>query len=237
MNVLAINGSPRGENGNTEVILKPFLKGCEAAGADIETIYLTEKNIKHCSGCFSCWHKTPGKCVHKDDMEDLLVKVSEADIMVYATPLYFFMVTGIMKDFMDRMLPLSNKEIIKVGEKYGHPRRVKKETPVKSVLISNCGFPGDYNFSGLLETFKVMTKKNLAGTILCAQGGILQAIHSNAMLEKLYSPFFLALETAGKEIVNQGTITDATQNILNKDFIDSETYMNAANGENRKGEL
>jgi len=237
MNVLAINGSPRGENGNTEVILKPFLKGCEAAGADIETIYLTEKNIKHCSGCFSCWHKTPGKCVHKDDMEDLLVKVSEADIMVYATPLYFFMVTGIMKDFMDRMLPLSNKEIIKVGEKYGHPRRVKKETPVKSVLISNCGFPGDYNFSGLLETFKVMTKKNLAGTILCAQGGILQAIHSNAMLEKLYSPFFLALENAGKEIVNQGYINDGTQNILNKDFIDSETYMNAANGKNRKGEL
>ena len=237
MNVLAINGSPRGENGNTEVILKPFLKGCEAAGADIETIYLTEKNIKHCSGCFSCWHKTPGKCVHKDDMEDLLVKVSEADIMVYATPLYFFMVTGIMKDFMDRMLPLSNKEIIKVGEKYGHPRRVKKETPVKSVLISNCGFPGDYNFSGLLETFKVMTKENLAGTILCAQGGILQAIHSNAMLEKLYSPFFLALENAGKEIVNQGYINNGTQNILNKDFIDAETYMNAANNKNRKGEL
>jgi len=237
MNILALNGSPRGKNGNTEVILEPFLKGCEKAGAAIETVYLAEKNIKHCSGCFSCWTKTPGKCVHQDDMEDLLVKVSEADIMVYATPLYYFTVTGIMKDFMDRMLPLNNKEIVKVGEKYGHPKRVEREIPVKSVLISNCGFPGDYNFSGLLETFKVMTKGNLAGAILCTQGGILQMIHSNAMLEKLYSPFFLALETAGKEIVNQGTITDATQNILNKDFIDSETYMNAANGENRKGEL
>lgn len=237
MKVLAINGSPRGENGNTEIILKPFLKGCQEAGADIETIYLTEKNIKHCNGCFSCWHKTPGKCVHKDDMEDLLVKVSDADIMVYATPLYYFTVTGIMKDFMDRMLPLSNKEIVKVGEKYGHPRRFKRETPAKSVLISNCGFPGDYNFSGLLETFKVMTKGNLAGAILCAQGGILQAIHSNVMLEKLYSPFFLALENAGKEIVNQGTINEGTQNILNQDFIDSETYLNAANSQNRKGDL
>jgi len=237
MKVLALNGSPRGKNGNTEVILKPFLKGCEEAGADIETIYLTKKNIKHCNGCFSCWNKTPGKCVHKDDMEDLLVKVSDTDIMVYATPLYYFTVTGIMKDFMDRMLPLSNKEIVKIGEKYGHPRRVKREAPVMAVLISNCGFPGDYNFSGLLETFKVMTKGNLAGAILCAQGGILQAIHSNAMLEKLYSPFFLALENAGKEIVNQGYINNGTQNILNKDFIDAETYMNAANNKNRKGEL
>lgn len=235
MNVLAINGSPRGKNGNTEVILKPFLKGCQEAGADIETIYLTEKNIKHCSGCFSCWNKTPGTCVQQDDMEDLLVKVSDADIMVYATPLYYFTVTGMMKDFMDRMLPLNNKEIIKVGEKYGHPRRIKRETTVKSVLISNCGFPGDYNFSGLLETFKVMTKGNLAGAILCAQGGILQAIQSNAMLEKLYSPFFLALENAGKEIVNQGSINIGTQTILDKEYIDSETYMNAANDNNRKG--
>lgn len=68
-------------------------------------------------------------------MEVLLVKVSEADIMVYATPLYYFTVTGIMKDFMDRMLPLNNGEIVKIGKNYSHPRRIKRETPVKTVLI------------------------------------------------------------------------------------------------------
>ena len=94
MKILAINGSPRGESGNTEVILKPFLKGCEEAGAEIETIYLKDKDIKHCSGCFTCWTKTPGKCIHKDDMEELLHKISQADIMVYATPLYYYTVTG-----------------------------------------------------------------------------------------------------------------------------------------------
>jgi multimeric flavodoxin WrbA len=230
MKILALNGSPRGEKGNTEVILKLFLKGCREAGADVETVYLKDKDINHCSGCFTCWTKTPGKCIYKDDMEELLGKVSEADVMVYATPLYYYTVTGIMKDFMDRMLPLNNKEIIKVGEGYSHPRRFKRETPVKTVLISNCGFPGSYNFSGLLETFKVMTKGNLAGAILCAQGGPLQAVNTDEELKKLYMPFFSALESAGKEIVKEGHIKADTQAVLDKDRIDPELYIKIANG-------
>ncbi|AKN30533.1 iron-sulfur protein [Clostridium carboxidivorans P7] len=228
MKILAINGSPRGEKGNTEVILKPFLKGCEEAGAETEIVYLKDKNIKHCSGCFTCWTKTPGKCIHKDDMEELLQKILEADIIVYATPLYYFTVTGIMKDFMDRMLPLNNREIVKKGENYTHPKRFGK-APAKTVLISNCGFPGQYNFSGLVETFKVMTKGNLAGTILCAQGGILQAVNMDDMLKKLYAPFLSALVSAGKEIVNYGYIKDETQAVLDKDVIDPEIYIKNAN--------
>ncbi|WP_090091959.1 flavodoxin family protein [Clostridium uliginosum] len=229
MKILALNGSPRGENGNTEVILKPFLKGFKKAGAEIETVYLKDKNIKHCSGCFTCWTKTPGKCIHKDDMEDLLFKVSKADIIVYATPLYYFTVTGIMKDFMDRMLPLNNGEIVKSDENYSHTRRIKRETPVKTVLISNCGFPGSNNFSGLVETFKVMTKSNLAASILCSQGGVLKYINTNDNLKNLYIPFFLALENAGEEIVKYGYIKAETQIVLDKNVIDSETYVNAAN--------
>lgn len=229
MKILALNGSPRGENGNTEVILKQFLNGCRRAGAETETVYLKDKNIEHCSGCFTCWIKTPGRCIHKDDMEDLLVKVSDADIVVYATPLYYYAVTGIMKDFMDRMLPLNNGEIVKVGENYSHPRRVKRETPTKTVLISNCGFPSSSNFSGLVETFKVMTKGNLIGSILCAQGGILNSINTNDILKNLYMPFFSALENAGEEIVQQGYIKTETQTILDKNVIDSDTYIKAAN--------
>lgn len=228
MKILAINGSPRGEKGNTEVILKPFLKGCEEAGAETEIVYLKDKNIKHCSGCFTCWTKTPGKCIHKDDMEELLQKILESDIIVYATPLYYFTVTGIMKDFMDRMLPLNNREIVKKGENYTHPKRFGKAS-AKSVLISNCGFPGQYNFSGLVETFKVMTKGNLAGTILCAQGGILQDVNMDDMVKKLYAPFLSALVSAGKEIVNYGYIKDETQAILDKDIIDPEIYIKNAN--------
>lgn len=229
MKVLAINGSPRGANGNTEVLLEQFLKGCDEAGSETETIYLKDKNIKHCTGCFTCWTKTPGKCIHKDDMEGLLDKLQQADIVVYATPLYVFTVTGIMKDFMDRKIPLAKRDIIKVGDKYVHPKRYEKESQTKTVLISNCGFPGKYNFSGLLETFKVMTKGTLAGAILVGQGGILGAVNSDDMLKEIFKPFMSALKSAGKEVVTIGYISEVTQAILDKDVIDPEVYIKNAN--------
>lgn len=220
MKVLAINGSPRGEKGNTEVLLQEFLNGCIDTGAETETIYLKDKKIKHCIGCFTCWTKTPGKCIHKDDMEELLLKISEADVMVYATPLYYFTVTGLMKDFIDRKLPLGKREIIKSDGKYTHPTRYEKEKAAKTVLISNCGFPGKYNFEGLVKTFEVMCNGNLAGTILCEQGGILGNIKYKDELQKLYKPFFSALKSAGKEVITLGHITKETQFILGKDVID-----------------
>lgn len=229
MKVLAINGSPRGAEGNTEVLLVEFLKGCEEAGADIETIYLKDKEIKHCIGCFTCWTKTPGKCIHKDDMEELLEKLKQADIVVYATPLYVFTVTGIMKDFMDRKIPLAKRDIIKVGDKYVHPKRYEKEKPKKNVLISNCGFPGNYNFDGLVKTFEVMSKDNLAGTILCGQGGVLSKIKYDDELKDMYEQFFGALRSAGKEVISLGHITEDTQAVLNKDVIDPENYIKSAN--------
>jgi hypothetical protein len=230
MNILAINGSPRGAKGNTEVLLEEFLEGCKEAGAEVEIIYLKDKEIKHCNGCFTCWAKTPGKCIHEDDMEELLNKVIQADIMVYATPLYCYTVTGIMKDFMDRKIPLAKREIVKVGDKYAHPKRYEKETSIKNVLISNCGFPGNYNFSGLVETFKVMTNGNLAATICCGQGGVLNKVKYDEDLKEMYKSFFSALRSAGKEVINLGYIQAETQAILDKDVIDSEIYIKQANG-------
>lgn len=229
MKILALNGSPRGEKGNTEVLLKPFLKGAEEAGSEIETVYLKDKNIKHCSGCFTCWTKTPGKCIHKDDMEELLDKISQADIVVFATPLYYYTVTGIMKDFMDRMLPLNKREMIKIGDTYSHPSRLERESPAKIVLISNCGFPGRHNFSGLVETFNVMSKEKLAASILCAQGEALKYIYEHDRLKGSLNVFFSALKSAGKELVNDGYINSETQAILDKDIIDPEVYVKAAN--------
>ncbi|HBE76313.1 MAG TPA: flavodoxin family protein, partial [Firmicutes bacterium] len=214
MKVLAINGSPRGREGNTERILQPFLEGTRDAGAKIETIYLKDKKINHCIGCFSCWTKTPGVCVHHDDMPELLEKALSADMLVYATPLYCFTVTGLMKDFMDRNIPLVTPAIQEQEGLYLHdPRRERKAR--KRVLISNCGFPGPYNFSGLLETFKLMTRGELNAAILTTQGGILQ---EQEILEEMLTPFFAAVRQSGKEVVELGKITAETQKIIDQDF-------------------
>ena len=123
MKIVAFNGSPRGKQSNTDRILQPFLDGARKAGAQTETIYLRELEINPCLGCYTCWTKTPGVCVHKDDMPPLLVKMRQADIVVYATPLYIFTVTGIMKDFMDRHIPNVQPHIVQRGEHYLHPPR------------------------------------------------------------------------------------------------------------------
>lgn len=225
MNVLAINGSPRGKQGNTEKILENFMLGAQQAGAQIETIYLNKKKIAHCKGCFNCWTKTPGVCVHKDDMAELLEKLKGADIKVFATPLYYFTVTGMMKDFMDRMLPLANPEMYSGEIRDGHTARFARKTPAKTVLISNCGFPGAYNFSGLLETFRVLTQGQLAAAILRSQGGIL----SSPEAAELLAPFFSAVRDAGKQVIEDGAILPETQAKLEVDLIDPAVYIQNAN--------
>lgn len=231
MKILAINGSPRGKQGNTEVLIRLFLEGCRQVGAETETIYLNEKNIHSCSGCFTCWTKTPGKCIHKDDMEELLKKRLDADIVVYGTPLYYFTYTGIMKNFIDRQLPLVDRNIVSSDNGYTHnSRKPEKLRNTKNVLISNCGFPGKNHFSGLLETFKVCHKESVAGTILVSQGGVLGAIEHNEYLSKLYSPFIQALKDAGKEIVTSGHISSETQKLLDKEYMPDEVYAEQANG-------
>ena len=74
-----------------------------------------------------------------------------------------------------------------------------------------------------------MTKGNLAGAILCGQGGVLGAVNFDDTLKKMYEPFFQALRSAGSEIINFGYIKAETQAILDKDVIDPEIYMKNAN--------
>ncbi len=228
MKILAVNGSPRGDRGNTDSILQTFLEGARKAGAETETVYLKDKKINHCTGCFTCWTKTPGVCIHKDDMPQLLEKLRRADVLVYATPLYIFTVSGLMKDFMDRIIPILKPYIIKRGDQYIHPMRYEKEWPKKMVLISNCGFPERHHFTGLVKTFQVFTSgpdMEFAATILCAAGGILQLPD----LQESLQWYFDAARRAGQEFVEGGSITPETQELLDRNLIDPEVYSRAAN--------
>ncbi len=229
MYILAVNGSPRGRRSNTDRILQPFLEGARAAGAETETVYLADLKINPCRGCFTCWTKTPGVCVHRDDMAALLPKLRRADAVVYATPLYVFTVSGLMKNFMDRHLPDLDPHIVRRGDHYIHPPRHSNGPPrQKVVLISNCGFPERHHFSALVETFRRFTDNpdtELAATILCAGGELLA---QEALRESLrwYTD---AARRAGEEFVRHGHILPETQAVLDTPLAEPEVYAQMAN--------
>ena len=100
--VVLLSASPR-KNGNSDILCQQFIKGAENAGHTCEQVSLYEKKIGFCRACYACF-KT-GKCVLKDDMEDILEKIQESDVLVVATPTYFLTMNGMLKTTIDRFLP------------------------------------------------------------------------------------------------------------------------------------
>ncbi len=103
MKVLLLRGNPR-PNGYTQRLANLFLRGLREAGATVTDVDLCSQNILPCLGCFHCWVVAPGQCVHPDAMEGLLEQVLDADVLVCATPIYYFSMSSVMKMFFERTL-------------------------------------------------------------------------------------------------------------------------------------
>ena len=100
--VLILSASPR-KGGNSDLLCDQFSKGAEEAGHQVEKIRVQEKKIAPCLACYGC--RDTGVCVQKDDMADILDKLVKADVLVLATPVYFYSMDGQLKTLIDRTLP------------------------------------------------------------------------------------------------------------------------------------
>jgi len=226
MKILAIQGSPRPKASNTDILLQEFLKGARSQGAETETVYLKEKEIHSCVGCYTCWAKTPGVCVFKDDMPELLEKVKGCDILVYATPLYNFNVTALLKAFQERLLPLLDPHLIKMGEAYRHPQRYAVNR--KMVLISNCGFPEVSHFDGLRQVFRHMERNGgvpIIGELLMPGGELLK---QKGMQENVHGVLQTAYR-AGVEVIRDGKVSGETEAQIQKPLIPPDALAEMAN--------
>jgi multimeric flavodoxin WrbA/putative sterol carrier protein len=224
--ILAIQGSPRPKKSNTEILLQEFLKGAQSQGAEAETVYLKEKEIHSCIGCYTCWAKTPGVCVFKDDMPELLEKVKGCDILVYATPLYNFNMTSLLKAFQERLLPLLDPHLIKRGETYRHPPRY--EVNRKIVFISNCGFPEVSHFDGLRQVFRHIERNGEApiiGELLMPAGELLK---QEGMREKVQDVLQVAYR-AGVEVIREGRVSKETEMQIQKPILTHDELAEMAN--------
>ncbi|MCK5050265.1 MAG: NAD(P)H-dependent oxidoreductase [Candidatus Cloacimonetes bacterium] len=228
--VIVLDGGPRSEKlSKTTFMVNNFCKGLQEAGAEIEFIKLKNKKINPCSGCYQCWTQTPGECIYKDDMTELRIKLREADLVIYSSPLYIFNVTGIMKNFLDRLLPnMKPYMLIKNGQTQ-HPHRYEEDKGQGFVVFSASGFPEvEHNFDGLKYSFRCfsshMEKTSLMGEFfLPAAESIVYPVY-----KKRRDKIAEICETAGKQIVNEGKIdVDLMMAITNIGF-SKETFQSQA---------
>lgn len=229
MKIVAFNGSPRGESGNTYTMTEEFLAGAREGGAETEHVLLAHKKIGHCIGCFACWFKTPGVCAIKDDMSALLQKFDGLDIIVFATPLYVDNVTGIMKNFMDRLIPLGDPRFSKTpGGECRHIIRAEKSPDI--AVISNCGFPEQSHFQVLKLLFRRIARNmnaELIAEIYRGGGEIFKS--TNIMLLPLIARYKKLLRAAGKEVATVRKISEETAAALEKPIVSEDMYIQYAN--------
>lgn len=101
--VLVISTSLR-RGGNSEALAREFARGAEQAGHAVEIISLRDKTIGYCIGCLTC--QQTGRCVMRDDADAIAQKMLNADVIAFATPIYFYEMSGQMKTMLDRSNPL-----------------------------------------------------------------------------------------------------------------------------------
>lgn len=110
--VLILSGSPR-KGGNSDLLCDEFMRGAMEGGHDVEKVRVQEKNIAGCMGCSAC--QNTGVCVIKDDMADIMQKMIDCDVMVLASPVYFYSVSAQLKAVIDRSFcrgsEVKNKEM------------------------------------------------------------------------------------------------------------------------------
>ncbi|MDD2980669.1 MAG: flavodoxin family protein [Hespellia sp.] len=218
MKFIIFNGSPAGRNSNTNVIGQAFLEGAAQAGAVTENVFLAEKKIVFCRGCFSCWFKTPGKCVMRDDMTELIQKYSEADVVCFATPVFTWDMTANLKAFVDRLAPLKSPLIVQKQEDFDLADATEKQQ--KFVVISNCGFPGNHNFDTLKTVMApcspVLELYRNCGKLLKSKDAAVQAVVKH---------YLDAVKQAGYEMAMRGDVSAETRESLNMELMSVQEYV------------
>lgn len=227
MKITVFNGSPRGRTSNTHLIVEPLLGGARQAGAETQEVFLAEKDIKHCLGCFTCWAKTPGRCVHNDDMASLMDLFLDSDYAGFATPVYGMFMTALLKAFTERLLPLNTPHIRKDEDgSFYHEGREKRFPRV--FMVANAGFPGEHNFDLFRE---YMALQNPVLEVYRNCGEILRNREMVASPEAQgrISAFFDALRDAGREIAGVGQVSPETVGQIHEQLMDDEEYMALVN--------
>ncbi len=227
MKILLINGSPKGERSNSLQIANAFVKGIEEeTDIELETIHLREKRILQCMGCFSCWKNASHRCVLQDDMVSILPFIVHADIIIYCFPLYSFSLPAILKNMIDRTLPLYEPSMTdrKDGCGNGAHKCRYDLSKQRTVLISTCGFyTSKGNYESVKSMFDLLKGKGNYFSIFVGQGELFSVPPLKAITDR----YLNIVCDAGTEFA-RGGVSEQTKESLSIPLFPKEEFERMA---------
>ena len=229
MKIVAINGSHRGEIGYTQFLIDKLFEGAGNAGAQCETIVLAKHKINRCLGCRVCHtQKSYLKCVYdkQDDVGKLFDIMRTADMLVYATPIYIFNMTGLMKVFLDRITSTADSSIPALSDSGLFFHHIEAQMVSKPFVLLTCqdNFESETskNVVSYFKTFSKFLDAPLVGILVRKSGSMVG--HGKDKEKEIKYPksrfVYEAFIKAGEELVKDGKISDKTQIIANQNIID-----------------
>ena len=157
---------------NSDMLAEQFVAGAVAAGHDVEKVSLAGKNIQFCRGCLAC--QKLGRCVIQDDVNGIMQKVLRADVVCWATPIYYYEMSGQMKTLIDRMNAM-----------YAQDYRFRDIYLLTTAAEDEAEVPKRAE-AGLTGWIDCYPESHLAGTLFCGGVDAPRTIEGNERLQEAY---------------------------------------------------
>lgn len=226
MKILVFNGSPKKEESDTLHITRAFLEGMEQTEPqEVSMIHVIDQHIEFCSGCLSCM-RNGGVCRHNDDMRFILEQILAGDLLLFSFPLYCYGMPAMLKNLIDRTLPLSSMAMQKVGDRYEHVGQADF-SHLKYLMICGCGFSNStHNFEPAVAQFKLMFPSSHT-IITVPESPMFNAPEAAAVTV----PRLELVKTAGKQYAECGEINAELLAEICSPMIPEEVCAQIVNGE------
>lgn len=222
--VTVVNGSPKMDRGNTAFLLAPFITGMQKAGANINLVYASNMKINPCScGNMYCWSKTPGVCIHKDEMSVFIQSLKLSNILIIATPVYIPF-PGAMQEFINRLCPLLEPRLR--FENGRSQAQFRDEVNIKKIgLVATSGWWEVENTDTVVKIVKDFTslaRCEFLPPILRPHAGYFR---SKAGASDTGKEILGLLETAGEQLIRTGTIDPAITESIQRPLMSLEDFL------------
>ena len=207
-------------------ITRAFLEGMSETGAqEIRTIHVIDRHIEYCCGSMACM-RNGGVCRHHDDMRAILDEILSSDLLVFSFPLYCYGMPAVLKNLIDRTIPLSSITMRKADGRYEHVGQADF-SHLRYLMICGCGFPNSaHNFEPAVAQFRLMFRGN--HTIVTVPESPMFNVPEAAAVT---APRLELVRKAGRQYAQSGTIDAAVLAQIGSPMIPEETYARIVNGE------